>query len=369
MDLENQLNKIADAESLAEKVSNGFKGIMFASDYIDHLTTREQILKSSHIASVANSAWTKTLWYESHITNYVNLGLQDHFKIVNAFSNFANVSRVAEIKSSVLAYPELYEKHLSLSEQFLKGFEGVYDYQKRLNLFDTSNFKNSLQLNVFDLSAGLAFSKSFKSNVTAEEGERLVDEAYDDIQQQINSNAELRDDILKLQATIVSIIAGTWRGLKVSANTVMQWFAVKVLHLKHGLSQIAINLISDLIKTGICAVLVCLGFADNSEKKQINNYITNVYTINQINDTILADTTLFVRKSIKTNSIGTISADSIVSLLKINGDWCLVEGKGFTERESTVKNRKRYASPVGQIKEERLLRGWIQKKYLCMFSE
>lgn len=305
----------------------------------------------------------------------VNKQQQAMSVVLNGVSNIINSNLSA------------YNQHLSITEQLSRSFVTTFKLQDTFSKFFTAdNYANVASLNAFDKLWGINFASQY---LKTEDLEMDLKEAYDEIEELLNENDDLKDKVIGLQAAIISIHQApkNQRATNLykipSIANLLEWFSNKELIQKRKLNPILVMLLMGLIYLSIGTIrdLAIEAYGDEIVK-HILNRDTEPNEINQeaasfihaaqkqiaMTDFVIHKTSVYMCNSTKTKKLGTIPSYHQVQIIKIIHGWCLVEATIDTIKPNTRKNRKKYGSQAPVIIISRTVTGWVQKEHLDMFQ-
>jgi hypothetical protein len=331
------------------------------------------------------------------------LGFQDSYRIQSGYQNLFNgsavslalnqikytdryktlgaISAITTMQSTITEHLTSYNYQLKLTEKITQAFANTLSVSQSINsLFNSANFTQERNLSNFDVLSGATFYKTWnqfqKNSVNA-------DETYSEIEKNLDDNLDLKYEIIKLQATLISLQNTSKQGTEKWHKTIdplyyMEWFMNKILIRKLKLSPLVARLLIGLIMLSIKVTYDVLSEAKgndvydyargNSEasKQQIPLAIINNYVQapQEIKDFTIKKTAIYNRSSTKTKKNGTLQSGASVLIIKIIDGWCFVEGQVSIIKKDTRKNRKKYK----HLEIKQIVRGWVKKENLDMFQ-
>lgn len=280
------------------------------------------------------------------------------------------------MSETINRYSNIYEKQLLLSEKITNSFASAFSFDKISNsIFNPDNYINKTKLTAFDFISGSTFINTFRG---FERDEQEISDTYNEIEFLLKDKIGLQDEIIKLQATVITLQKGenkgneNWYNLEVTYY--LEWFLNKIL-----IRKLKMNRKTATITLWIA--LACIYFfkdifyetkgsaignaiIGNEEEQPKDTILKYIEIPKEINDFTITKTPIYIRKSIKSKRIGNFPVSSTVIIIKIVEGWCFVEGKVTIIKKNNRKNRKKAEGK----KVERTLKGWVQKKNLDMFQ-
>jgi hypothetical protein len=351
---------------------------------------------------------TKDAFELSHSLSKVFQPTNEVSQLMKTVSSIQNISKILQpakelslfvkavafqnqIQDSVLSNMSLFNTHLDISKSITAQFmikEQVNLGQDISKLFNNDNFLHAKKLNSFDILSGTAFS--FISKMQKQDNVD-TEETYRSIEEILKENSDLKDEIIKLQSTIIKSYSNQNSQSRIETDsevelrligltTILEWFLNKILIKRFNINpKVAITLTyilyftaevgKEAIVEAKAAKLYYKVMGQEAEKNTPTKSTYNFYYTNKdIIDFTIKKVKLFARPSIKTDVVGIISNNTDVVILKIVEGWCLIEGNGVIEKTNIRKNRKKYNVKNGKILVSQKIKGWVKKNNLDMFQ-
>lgn len=295
--------------------------------------------------------------------------------------DFSDLSR--GIYEKLNTHSRLYEKQLSIAEQLSKGFYAanhlalpswVDKIQSAQRTFDVANIR------AFDLLSASTLTRIAEE--LEEEQEQTPEENITTVSELISQNAALKQDLENLYFAFAKRITSKLKKKKkrVTSEDLKEPLRIvtEIIH-KHILGQVGVSMqttytfiwIINYVLFGVLLNIIMEGKGKDmfdgifgEDEKQIqapqqiinNNYpvINNYNYVSQ--DTVIENANIYQRNSVKTKCIGLVKQSTIVLIIQQKPKWCFVE---------TIVMK--YDKKAGK-KMEKVIKGWILKKYLSYFQ-